>query len=185
MHRGLGASLATAVVLCTAAVAENSVVPDGFDVAVTPEGAVALPQVDFRADWTVLGAWSIDGDEGAEGLHVVYTQPGVAQTYRETGAFPDGAVLIKELLSAQTETLTTGTASYAADVSGWFVMVKDSTNRFPDNPLWGDGWGWGFFSAEAPANLVTQSYKTECKTCHVPARKTDWVYIRAYPVLKE
>jgi hypothetical protein len=26
-------------------------------------------------------------------------------------------------------------------------------------------------------------YKTDCKTCHVPAKKDDWVYVRGYPVL--
>ncbi len=106
------------------------------------------------------------------------------KTYRDTGGFPDGAVLVKELLDTTTETLTTGTVSYAADTSGWFVMVKSDASRFEDNPLWGDGWGWAYFDADDRNTPLTTDYETECKACHVPARKTDWVYVRGYPVLK-
>ena len=28
-------------------------------------------------------------------------------------------------------------------------------------------------------------YTTDCRLCHVPAKKDDWVYIRGYPVLKK
>ena len=177
----------TVVVGVTAAVAfaaENKPVPSGFDLAVTETGALKLPDVDFRSDWTMLGGWAINGDGNAEGMHIVYTQPGIATIFRETGAFPDGAVLIKELLSTQTEDLPTGRVSYADQVQGWFVMVKDTEGRYPDNALWGDGWGWGFFGADNPQTLVTTDYKEECIACHVPAEDTDWIYTRGYPVLQ-
>lgn len=166
--------------------ADDHVMVSGFDAAVTGSGDIVLPNVDFRADWTMLGSWAVNGgdDGGAKGLHVVYTQPGVAAIFRATGEFPDGAVLIKELLSANTEDLTTGTVSYASNVDGWFVMVKDSTNRYPGNALWGDGWGWGFFAGDNPQTLVTADYRSECKGCHIPAQATDWIYTRAYPVLQ-
>jgi hypothetical protein len=173
----VGVALASGVALAQSGVA------DGFESTVDETGAISLPDVDFRADWTMLGTYSIAGEEGAEGLHVVYTQPGVAQFYRDTGSFPDGAVLVKELLGTTTEELTTGTVSYAADPSGWFVMVKAATPRFEDNPLWGDGWGWAYFDAEDRTTTQTMDYKAECKGCHIPARKTDWVYVRGYPVL--
>ena len=171
-----------AALFAGAALAQDNMA-DGFETAVDNAGAIRMPDVDFRADWTMLGTYSIAGDEGAEGLHVVYSQPGVAQAYLETGSFPDGAILVKELLGTTTEELTTGTVSYAADVSGWFVMVKTSSPRFEDNPLWGDGWGWAYFDAEDRMTTPTTDYKAECKGCHIPARKTDWVYVRGYPVL--
>ncbi|MEO1028101.1 MAG: cytochrome P460 family protein, partial [Pseudomonadota bacterium] len=64
-------------------------------------------------------------------------------------------------------------------------MVKDKEGRYPDSALWGDGWGWGFFGADDPGKLVTTDYKLECKSCHVPAKDTDWIYTRAYPALSE
>lgn len=41
---------------------------------------------------------------------------------------------------------TTGkNISYATEsVKQWFVMIKDTKNRFPKNKNWGDGWGWGW-----------------------------------------
>ena len=106
------------------------------------------------------------------------------RSYRASGIFPDGTVLVKELRSAGTEDLTTGRVSYATDLEGWFVMVKDSADRYPRNPLWGDGWGWGFFAASDPGSLVTTDYEGECLSCHVPAQETDWIYTRAYPALR-
>ncbi|MEY8831986.1 cytochrome P460 family protein [Phaeobacter italicus] len=156
----------------------------GFDVAVDDDGNIKLPDLPFRETWTQLGTWSVNAEEGAEGMHMVYTQPGVVEAYKKTGAFPDGAVLVKELRGAETEDLTTGRVSYASELQGWFVMVKDSTERYPDNALWGDGWGWGFFEASSPQTLITEDYKAECLSCHLPAKDTDWIYTRAYPALR-
>ena len=89
-------------------------------------------------------------------MHVVYTQPDSVAAFRKTGKFPDGAILIKELFSTNTEAMTTGTVSRANQTTGWFVMVKDSTNkRFPGNKLWGDGWGWAFFDGKNRAKTKT------------------------------
>ena len=158
---------------------------EGFQVAVDASGAIHVPDVDYRKDWAVLGTWAVaaDADEGSKGIHVVYTQPETVAVYRKDGAFPDGAVLIKELLSTTTEAMTTGTVSRAKDVVGWFVMVKDSGDRYPDNPLWGDGWGWSFFDAADRTKTTSTNYKTDCIACHVPVQKTDWVYVQGYPAL--
>jgi hypothetical protein len=32
--------------------------------------------------------------------------------------------------------MTTGTVSHGANVEGWFVMVKDRHERFPNKALW-------------------------------------------------
>jgi len=163
-----------------------------YEELVDSAGSFSLPE-SFRDDWMFLGTWSIaekDVDtssaasgHGAAGLHNVYTQRGVAEYFRETGGFPDGAVIIKELLKAVTDSMTTGTVSRGNEVEGWFVMVKDTEGRFSSNPLWGDGWGWALFNAAEPDKPVTQNYKTECIGCHIPARNDDWIYINGYPVL--
>ena len=115
---------------------------------------------------------------------MVYAPRRVVEVFRKTGAFPDGAVLVKELLNGKTEALTTGEATSATSTAGYFVMVKDAKGRFPGNPLWGDGWGWAFFNADDRARTVTEDYQAECLACHEPARPTDLVYDYAYPVLR-
>ena len=65
------------------------------------------------------------------------------------------------------------------------VLVKDAKGRFPGNGLWGDGWGWGLFLANDPAKNVATDYKVDCRTCHIPAKPDDWLYVRVYPGLKK
>lgn len=162
--------------------------PDGFQIAVNDKGAIRLPEVDYRKDWVSLGAWAVaaeEGTQGSEGIHTVYTQPGTVEAFRKTGKFPDGAILIKELFSTTTDEMTTGTVSRANDTSGWFVMIKDSTNRYPDNKLWGAGWGWAYFDAKDRINTTTTDYEADCLGCHVPVEDQDWVYVQGYPVLRQ
>jgi hypothetical protein len=160
---------------------------DGFKLAVSGNGSIHLPNVDYRKDWVMLGSYAVaadSGTQGSQGLHVVYTQPESVAAYRRTGKFPDGAVLIKELFTTTTEAMTTGTVSRADKTAGWFVMIKDSTNRYPGNKLWGDGWGWAYFDANDRVRTKSTDYEANCKGCHVPVQNSDWVYVQGYPVLK-
>jgi hypothetical protein len=93
-------------------------------------------------------------------------------------------VLVKELLTATTNTMTTGEVSHATETEGWFIMIKDTQGRFKGNGLWGDGWGWALFNADEPATTATEDYKAECLPCHVPAENDDWIYLRGYPELR-
>lgn len=156
-----------------------------FSPYVTSDGTIRVPE-DYRSEFVFLGTWSIAGDEpggGAKELHTVYAQRTAVESYRRTGEFPDGTVLVKELFGTETGELTTGHVSRARQTTGWFVMVKDSQGRFPDNPLWGRGWGWSFFEAGSPDATVSTDYRTDCLGCHVPAQRTDWVYVEGYPTL--
>ncbi len=160
--------------------------PNAFSPYVDADGTISMPS-DFR-EWAYLGTWSIAGDDeegGAADFHVVYTQPETVEAYRRTGQFPDGAVLVKELIEADSGDLTTGRVSWAKRVTGWFIMIKDRHGRFEGNGLWWDGWGWSLFLADDPATTVTEDYKAECIPCHIPARNDDWVYLRGYPVLNK
>lgn len=191
MYRSLMVFTASALAIFASALA----LPAGqgnatskLQVASDNAGNIRLPQLDFRQDWVALGTWIVaaeEGEQGSQGLHVVYTQPETVAAYRKTGKFPDGAILVKELLSTKTEDMTTGTISRAHSVAGWFVMIKDTAGRHPGNKLWGDGWGWACFDAKSPTKTTTTDYEADCKGCHVPAQNTDWVYVQGYPVLQK
>jgi hypothetical protein len=172
---------------CSVSVADESFTST-YGSLVDDAGNISLPK-NFRSDWVFLGTWSIAEKDvetsGAAGLHNVYTQPGVVEYFQKHQKFPDGAVIIKELLRAETAPMTTGTVSMGVEVEGWFVMVKDTKQRFGSNPLWGDGWGWALFNADQPNKTVTQNYKTECLGCHIPARDNDWIYLSGYPLLAD
>lgn len=170
--------------LLTIAVARQAQAQTVFSPYVDARGGITVP-ADYRTRWVFLGAWSIHADAGSvgvKGLHNVYTQPGVVEAWRSRGEFPDGTVLIKELLGVATQPMTTGVVSHGAEIEGWFVMVKDTKGRFPGNTLWGDGWGWALFGPDRM--LKTVDYKSECLGCHIPAKRSDWIYIEGYPPLR-
>jgi hypothetical protein len=93
---------------------------------------------------------------------VTYASPGTAAYYRKTGKFPDGAVLVKEIYGTDHAQLTTGDAHRASGIKVWFVQIKDEKSRYPDNKLWGDGWGWALFKADAPDKQMATDYKKDC-----------------------
>jgi hypothetical protein len=152
---------------------------------VDAKGAIRVPE-NYRTRYQALGSWAIaaDSGRGSKEMHAVYASPGAIDAYRESGRFPDGTVLVKEVLGTSTKGMTTGTVSHADKLNGWFIMVKDGNNSHPENPLWGDGWGWSWFDADEPQRTTSTNYKSECQGCHVPAQSTDWVYVEGYPALR-
>ena len=113
----------------------------GFSPYVDDKGQIKLPP-DYKTKWTHLGDWAVAKEQGQDPheLHEVYTQPGVVEAFQKSGEFPDGSVLVKEVRKTKADKMNTGHVTWADDIKIWFVMVKDKTNRFPDNPIWGDGW---------------------------------------------
>ena len=155
-----------------------------LEAVVDAQGHLHIPS-DYRATYEFLGTWAIAADKGvgSSELHNVYASPGTVAAYRTSGHFPEATVLIKEVYETSTASMTTGTVSHARALKGWFVMVKDSNNRHPDNALWGNGWGWSWFDAGNPTTTTSTNYKTNCLPCHVPAQTTDWIYTSGYPPL--
>ena len=162
----------------------KAIAADSFSHYVDAQGNIEFPQ-GFRTSMVHLGSWFVP-EGGASGFHDVYTEKESVEAYRKTGKFPDGATLVKELRAATAGNYTTGQAVKFAnsELKQWFVMIKDSTNRFAGNPLWGDGWGWALYKPDNQEKNVATNYKSECLGCHVPAKDKDWVYTEAYPTLK-
>ena len=180
---GIGVIIAIAALGSMQATAISSA--SQTEAAVDAKGNLRVPR-DYQTTYQQLGSWAVAADEGrgAKQLHVVLASPGSIEAYRKDGRFPDGTVLVKEVFEAATKEMTTGTVSHAEKLKGWFVMVKDSNGRHPGNALWGDGWGWSWFDAANPTKTTSTDYRLNCKSCHVPAQATDWVYVDGYPALK-
>lgn len=181
--------LLTAVVLMLPIAVRAADGMSGFSPHVDAAGNITLPS-NFRMTMVHLGSWFVPEGE-ASGFHDVYTDLGTVEVYRRTGEFPDGATLVKELRGSQAGDYTTGrgVSRATADIKQWFVMVKDTRGRFPDNPLWGDGWGWALFQSGSGGEKggrknAAGDYRSDCLGCHVPARGTEWVYVQGYPTLQ-
>jgi hypothetical protein len=153
---------------------------NGFDL-VDKAGTIRKPS-EYRERFQVLGAYAVQSPRGDQ-MHFTYASPGAAEFYRKNGKFADGTVLVKEVLGSEHAQMTTGDAHWATGTKVWFVLIKDGKGRYPGNALWGDGWGWALFTADAPDKQVATDYKKDCLGCHIPAQTTDWIYVQGYPIL--
>jgi hypothetical protein len=153
---------------------------NGLDL-VDKTGNISKP-ADYRDIYQFLGTFTVLDPKGNQ-MHVTYASPGTAEYYRKNGKFPDGAVLVKEVFGTEHAQLTTGDSHWASGTKVWFVKIKDDRHRFPQNALWGDGWGWALFKSDAPDKQVATDYKKDCLGCHIPAKSTDWTYVQGFPVL--
>ena len=128
-NAGLALGGTLVAVLAVAATSQNS---RSFAPNVNLEtGQIRVPENYTR--WPTLGTWShakTEGKPGAKEYHVVYTQPETIDYYRKHGRYPDGAVLVKELINTETMPMTTGEAvSHATTIKGWFVLVRDTQGK--------------------------------------------------------
>lgn len=159
-------------------------VPKTFSPLVNDKGDIAFPQ-NFPSGFVHIGTVAVAGGAGVSDTHSTYTRPSDAEYFRANGVFPDGAVLIKEVNGVIGSAHTTGNAFWASETKTWFLMVKDRQGRYPNNPLWGEGWGWAQFDPKDRSRQIAKDYKADCLQCHVPAKAADWVYVYAYPGLGE
>jgi hypothetical protein len=154
---------------------------DGF--ALVDKSGNTRKPTDYRDLYQTLGTYLVLDPKGGDQMHLTYASPGAADYYRRNKKFADGTVLVKEVFGTDHAQMTTGDAHWAKDTKVWFVLIKDSKDRYPHNPLWGDGWGWALFKSDAPDKQVATDYKKDCLGCHIPAKADDWIYVKGYPVL--
>lgn len=101
------------------------------------------------------------------GIHHLYANDLAMRGYR-TGAFPDGAVIVFDLLEANAadNAVTEGVRKVVG------VMQKDAA-AYPTT----GGWGFeGFAGDDKAKRVVGGNAATACFACHVPEKARDYVY---------
>lgn len=100
------------------------------------------------------------------GIHHVYANEKALKAMKGGKPYPDGAVLIFDLLEAKSE--NNAIVEGSRKVLG--VMQKDS-KKFSDT----GGWGFEGFKGDTRERVVTDP-KTGCFNCHVSQKNTDYVF---------
>jgi hypothetical protein len=148
---------------------------------VDDKGNLRVP-ADYRTAYQMLGSWAVAKDDGSgsKEMHVVYASPGTIAAYRKDGHFPDGTVLVKEVFKTTTDNRNRKQCRHPR----WPVRHGERQRRpiFRKQAL-GDGWGWSWFDATNPQKTTSTDYTSDCQSCHVLARQSDWIYTHGYPVL--
>lgn len=114
-------------------------------------------------------------------FHNVYIHPEDYAHYRKTGEFPDGTVLVKELINIGSKEASSGRGYFMGEFIGLETAIKDS-KRFPKEPGY-----WAYFSFGHSYPLAEAAAKqpvSTCNSCHAANAAQDYVFTQYYPVLR-
>lgn len=152
----------------------------------TADGRLVLPE-DFHT-WVFLGSPltpnALNGGEaGFPEFHNVYVRPEALKIYQDTGAWPEGTIMLKELQLTIPGTNADGSrvepsgrGFFPGALNGIDISVKDSA-RFKDT----NGWGFFNFGHHAPpyADSAAAAPIEACAGCHM-ANADDMVFSEFY-----
>ena len=115
-------------------------------------------------------------------FHNVYIHPKHYKKWKKTGAFPDGTILMKELVSVGSKQAASGVGYFMGEFIGLEATIKDS-KRFKSEP---GHWAYFSFTREGkkPAETGIAFPANKCNFCHQAFAKDDWVFTQYYPVLR-
>ena len=150
------------------------------------EGKLKRPE-NWR-EWIFVGAPVTpndmnDGKAAFPEFHNVYIDPSSYASYKKDGKFPDGTILIKELVSVGGKAATSGQGYFMGEFLGLEAAVK-SEKHHADEP---GNWAYYSFSTEGGGPLADAASAMEtasCNACHQASAAEDWVFTQYYPVLR-
>lgn len=149
-----------------------------------PDGALIQPE-GYR-QWIYVGTPLTpndmnDGKAPFPEFHNVYIEPESFAVYQKTGKFPDGTMLVKELVSVGSKNAVSGKGYFMGEFIGLEVTYKDS-KRYSKEPGF-----WAYFSYGHSYPLKEKAKaqpSASCNACHQAAAAEDWVFTQYYPVLR-
>ena len=114
-------------------------------------------------------------------FHNVYIHPDDFAAYKKTGKFPQGTILVKELVSVGSKAATSGKGYFMGEFIGLEATIKDS-KRFPDEP---GNWAYFSFGHSYPLADTAEKFPAgACNACHAASAAEDFVFTQYYPVLR-
>jgi len=149
------------------------------------KGEMLRPDTSYR-EWIYIGTPLTPNDmnppEAAfPDFHNVYIHPSDFDHWKRTGTFPDGTVIIKELVSVGTKQAVSGNGYFMGEYTGLEATIKDS-KRFKDEPGY---WAYFSFGHSYPLADSAQAFPAEaCNACHAASAADDFVFTQFYPVLR-
>lgn len=181
--------VAIAVLVGTANIANAQSIPS-WGPKWTRSGELVLPS-DYH-EWIFLGSpltpHALNGGKAAfPEYHNVYVQPEAYQAYRDSGKWPEGTILLKELQLTRPAANADGSSMevsgrgfFPAALNGIDISVKDS-KKFKDT----NNWGFFNFGHHAPPyeKTATALPIDACAGCHI-ANADNMVFSKFYkPIL--
>jgi hypothetical protein len=150
------------------------------------DGELVRP-IDYRS-WVFVGSPVTPNDlnDGAAAFpefHNVYIDPVSYETFKRTGKWREGTVMLKELVSVGAKAASSGRGYFQGEFLGLEASIK-SSQHFGDEP---GGWAYFSFTNKDGDDLAPTSKafpSASCNACHQGAAKDDFVFTQYYPVLR-
>jgi hypothetical protein len=160
--------------------------PDSEKPRYTSDGKLIAPSADVYREWIFVGTPVTpndmnDGEASFPEFHNVYINPTAWKEWKNTGKFPEGTYIIKELTSVGTKQATSGNGYFQGEFTGLEASVKD-TRRYP-----AEAKGWGYYSFGHSYPLARETAAREfvtCAQCHVNNAAEEMVFAQYYPALR-
>jgi hypothetical protein len=155
-----------------------------------PAGELILPE--GYHEWVFLGSPLTPnalngGNAPFPEYHNVYVQPEAFRTYRRTGEWPEGTIMLKELQLTR-EAVHADGSSVEVSGRGYFPGARNGIDiSVKDRKRFKDTNGWGFFNFGHHAPPYAQTAKAQsveaCAGCHI-ANADNMVFSKFYaPIL--
>ncbi len=114
-------------------------------------------------------------------FHHVYIHPDAYAKYKKTGKFPNGTILVKELVSVGSKRAASGKGYFEGEFIGLETTLKD-TKRFPGEP---NHWAYFSYGHKYPLAKTAKAMPTaKCAACHQALAADDMVFTQYYTVLR-
>lgn len=140
-----------------------------------PDSRVPYP-TGYRS-WTHLKSMAIVSDQHPlanpfAGLHHVYVNAVGLDAARRGGEFPNGSVIVFDLLQADAKdgAITEGARKFIG------VMRKDRKAYAATG-----GWGWEGFEGDSRDRRMVKDAAGQCFQCHTSQKSSDYVFSRYRP----
>jgi hypothetical protein len=149
------------------------------------DGKLNRPDVSYR-QWVYVGTPLTPNDLNPPAapfpeFHSVYMHPSDFDHWKRTGAFQDGTVFIKELITVGSKQAVSVNGYFMGEFSGLEATVKDST-RFKDEPGY---WAYFDFGQSYPLADKSEPFPAAaCNACHETSAADDFVFTQYYPILR-
>lgn len=149
------------------------------------KGQLIRPDVSYR-EWVYIGTPltpnALNPPEAPfPEFHNVYIHPSDFDHWKRTGTFPDGTVIIKELVLIGATQAVSGKGYFMGEYTGLEAAIKDS-KRFKDEPGY---WAYFTFGHSYPLADTAEAFPASaCNACHEASAAEDFVFTQFYPVLR-
>ncbi len=149
------------------------------------KGELIRPDISYR-HWVYIGTPLTPNDLNPPeapfpDFHNVYIHPDDFDHYRRTGLFPNGTVIVKELVSVGAKQAVSGNGYFMGEFTGLEATIKDK-DRFKDEP---GNWAYFSFGHSYPlADSAAAFPAAACNACHEASAADDFVFTQYYPVLR-